>query len=181
MTIRPGIAPLIAPAIGMACVSVLSNIGVRHPIGQFLTWGAFTYPASFLINEVTNRLQGVRAARRAALAGMLVGLVASAGLSSVRIALASACAYLCGQFTDASVFDRLRRSLLPRRPSWWLPPAMAALAGSLVDTCLFFSLAFLRVLPAHVWIALALGDFCVKIGFAALSLMPYRVLTIRAE
>ena len=157
----------------MACVSVLSNIGVRHPIGAYLTWGAFTYPASFLINEMTNRLQGKTAAKRAAVAGMLVGLVASAWLATLRIALASACAYLSGQFTDASVFDLLRR----RR--WWLPPAMAALAGSMVDTALFFSLAFLGVLPAHVWIALAMGDFCVKIGFAALSLVPYRIFTPR--
>ena len=42
-------------AIAMAIIVVASNILVQYPVGAFLTWGAFTYPFAFLVNEIVNR------------------------------------------------------------------------------------------------------------------------------
>ena len=61
----------------MAVIVVASNILVQHPMGAYLTYGALTYPLSFLVNDITNRLQGVRAARTVVLAGFVAGLVCS--------------------------------------------------------------------------------------------------------
>ena len=44
--------------LAMAAIVVASNILVQHLFGQWLTWGAFTYPFAFLVTDVTNRLQG---------------------------------------------------------------------------------------------------------------------------
>ena len=49
--------------IAMALIVVASNILVQHPMGAFLTFGALTYPLSFLVNDITNRLQGACARR----------------------------------------------------------------------------------------------------------------------
>ncbi len=35
--------------IAMAAIVVASNILVQHLFGQWLTWGAFTYPLAFLV------------------------------------------------------------------------------------------------------------------------------------
>jgi len=58
--------------VAMAAVVVVSNILVQFPVGytiggvnlgDVLTWGAFTYPAAFLITDLTNRVFGVKKAR----------------------------------------------------------------------------------------------------------------------
>ena len=48
----------------MAVIVVASNILVQYPIGQWLTWGAFSYPFAFLVSELVNRFYGLAAARR---------------------------------------------------------------------------------------------------------------------
>src|ERR671929_221955 len=50
----------------------------------------------------------------------------------LRIAAASGSAFLIGQLLDVTVFNRLRRK------SWWRAPVFASLAGSMLDTAIFF-------------------------------------------
>jgi queuosine precursor transporter len=44
--------------LAMAAVVVASNILVQFLFGQWLTWGAFTYPIAFLVTDVMNRVYG---------------------------------------------------------------------------------------------------------------------------
>ena len=55
--------------LAMAAVVVASNILVQFLLGDWLTWGAFTYPIAFLVTDVMNRVYGVAAARRVVFAG----------------------------------------------------------------------------------------------------------------
>jgi uncharacterized PurR-regulated membrane protein YhhQ (DUF165 family) len=174
----------------MAAIVAASNVLVQHPVGPFLTWGAFTYPFAFLATDLVNRRAGPAAARRVVLAGFAVAVVLSAWLATPRIALASGTAFLASQLLDVALFDRLRRGV------WWRAPLASSLAGSAVDTALFFALAFSAglslgfpvddwaVAPAPLlgvgpdapfWVSLALGDFAVKVAMALLALGPYRV------
>ena len=50
--------------IAMAVIVVASNILVQYLFGDWLTWGAFTYPLAFLVTDVMNRVYGIAAARR---------------------------------------------------------------------------------------------------------------------
>ena len=137
---------LLLPMLAMAMVVVASNILVQFLLGDWLTWGALTYPLAFFVTDVTNRLHGPVAARRVVYAGFAVGLACSlAGtqiegsfgpLVSLRVAIASGAAFLVGQLLDITVFNRLRAM------NWWLPPLASSLIGSAVDTIVFFSLAF---------------------------------------
>ena len=63
--------------LAMATVVVASNILVQFLLGDWLTWGAFTYPIAFLITDVMNRTYGIAAARRIVLAGFIVGIICS--------------------------------------------------------------------------------------------------------
>jgi queuosine precursor transporter len=49
--------------LAMAAIVVASNILVQFLLGDWLTWGALTYPLAFLVNDVMNRVYGPTAAR----------------------------------------------------------------------------------------------------------------------
>ena len=58
---------MLLPIAAMAAVVLASNVLVQFLLGDWLTWGALTYPLAFLVTDVTNRLHGPRrrAPRRA--------------------------------------------------------------------------------------------------------------------
>ena len=194
----------LAPVLAMGFVILVSNELVQHPVqGSFLgidlagilTWGAFTYPAAFLVTDTTNRLFGMGPARRVVVIGFAFGvaltLIAALGIAAgvsrsgvlslwqalfhdpdafamLRTALASGSAFLTAQLLDIKVFDVLRRQ------AWWKAPAASSLAGSFIDTLLFFFLAFAGTgLP---WASWAVGDFCAKLIMIALLLYPFRLV-----
>ena len=194
---------LIAGIIAMAAIVVASNILVQHTFGSYLTYGAFTYPLSFLVNDIINRLAGVKAARRVVLAGFVVGLVCSfigtqlhndyGPLVTLRVALGSGTAFLVGQFLDVTIFDRLRRA------EWWRAPLVSTLIGSTIDSVIFFTIAFAASLTflepssdvswaavsgpllgsgpmVPLWVSLAVADWGVKFGIAVFGLLPFRLI-----
>lgn len=167
----PGSGLFVVWALAMATVVALSNWLVQYPINDWLTWGAFSYPIAFLVTDVSNRCHGPRHARVIALCGFVVGVALSLWLASSRIALASGTAFLVAQLLDVAIFNRLRRA------SWWKAPLLGSLAASVIDTGIFFSLAFHGTeVP---WLPLALGDLAAKFLMAALLLAPYRALVRR--
>lgn len=158
----------LAAFAAMVAVVTASNILVQYPINDWLTWGAFTYPAAFLVTDLTNRRLGPAAARRVAVAGFIVAVLLSMWLATPRIALASGTAFLTAQLLDVTIFDRLRR-----RP-WWQAPLASSVLASTWDTAVFFSLAFAGTgLPWTTW---ALGDLAAKLCMAIALLLPFRWL-----
>ena len=168
MTLRFLALPIALPIFAMVIVVVASNVLVQYPINDFLTWGAFTFPAAFLVTDLTNRRFGAGRARRVVYAGFLVGAAFSIVLAGPRIGGASATAFLTGQLLDIAIFDRLRQM------AWWQAPLASSIFASAVDTALFFSLAFSGTgLP---WVTLGVGDFAIKLAMAAVLLIPYGAL-----
>ena len=158
-------------AVGVAAMTVIvtgSNITVQFPINDWLTWGALTYPASFLVTDLTNRALGPAKARRVVYAGFAVAVVLSIFLATWRIALASGTAFLLAQLLDIAIFDRLRRA------AWWQAPFVSSTLASALDTTLFFTLAFAGTgLP---WMTWGLGDYGAKLFMALALLLPFRAL-----
>jgi len=197
---------LLPGIVAMAAVVVASNILVQFLFGQWLTWGAFTYPIAFLITDVMNRVYGAPTARRVVFAGFLIGVACSligtqmmgefGPLVTLRIALGSGIAFLTAQLLDVAIFDRLRAG------AWWRAPLASTIVGSSVDTFLFFTIAFsatLRFLePANdvswandvlpllgfgptvpLWVSLAIADWGVKLALALIALVPFRLIVQR--
>lgn len=158
---------LIAVAI-MGLIVIASNILVQYTINNWLTWGALTYPVAFLVADVLNRRFGPTTARRVAYAGFVVAVVASFWLATPRIAIASGSAFLCAQLTDIQVFDMLRNK------RWWRAPLLGGIAAAIIDTFVFFSVAFAGTeMP---WVTLMFGDLGVKLIINILMLAPFRAL-----
>lgn len=157
--------------LAMVLVVASANYLVQFPLNDWLTWGALTYPISYFVTDLTNRRFGTASARRVVYIGFALAVVASIWLASPRIALASGAAFLVSQLMDVAIFDRLRRR------AWWQPPLFSSVIGSLVDTALFFALAFYGT--SMPWVTLAVGDYGVKVAIAALLLLPWRAVSRR--
>ena len=153
--------------IAMVVIVVSANVLVQIPINQWLTWGAVTYPISFLITDLANRFHGPVIARRVLYVGFIIAVLLSIYFATARIALASGTAFLIAQLLDVNIFDRLRNNV------WWQPPLVSSLLGSAVDTALFFSIAFYSTTVP--WMTLAIGDFFVKVILALFMLIPFSV------
>ena len=165
----------------MGLIIISSNYLVQFPVNSFgleniLTYGAFTYPISFLVTDVANRAFGKFIAKKVVYFGFLIGvsltLLVSTNFSdiiSIRIAFGSGIAFLTAQLIDINIFDRLRRN-----KSWYIAPLISSTIGSVIDTFLFFMISFYGTQTP--WFTLSLGDLSVKLLIALLMLIPFRVL-----
>ena len=167
-------------AISMGFVVVLSNYLVQFPIQHFglseiLTYGAFSYPITFLITDLANRAYGKVVARKIVYIGFFIGICLTllvstnfSDLISIRIAIGSGVAFFVAQNLDVGIFDKLRKK------AWYVAPLTSSVFGSIVDTFLFFSISFYATgIP---WISLAFGDLSVKLFIALSMLIPFRLL-----
>ncbi len=191
----------------MALTILFSNILVQFMFGNWLTYGAFTYPFAFLVNDITNRLYGPSAAQKVIFSGFTIGLVCSfigsqiisdfGPLVTIRIALGSGFAFLSAQLLDVLIFNQMRNL------RWWCAPLLSSLLGSTVDTIIFFSVAFsdqltfieigndvswanenlplLGIGPfVPLWVSLALADLFIKIALTIVALIPFRIIIKKA-
>ena len=169
----------------MGLVVVLSNYLVQFPIQYFglneiLTYGAFSYPFTFLITDLANRAYGKLVARKVVYVGFTIGVFLTLFVStnfsdiiSIRIAIGSGLAFFIAQNLDIQIFDSLRKRI------WYVAPLASSIIGSATDTFLFFSISFYATgIP---WVTLAFGDLAVKLLIALVMLIPFRLLIYKIK
>lgn len=174
-------------------IVVSANYLTQFPLDMGLfhtTWGAFTFPLIFLFTDLTVRLLGAHTARRVIFLVSIPVIFISWFVSSLfftghwqgvsglttfngfvaRIAVASFAAYAFGQLMDIFIFNKLRQSF-----SWWVAPAASMTFGNLVDSLLFFSIAFYASsdpFMAENWLSIALFDTVFKASVSLAFLLP---------
>ena len=164
----------------MGLVIISSNYLVQFPVKFYelenlLTYGAFSYPITFLITDLANRALGKKIARKVVLIGFFIGIILTLFVStnfedviSIRIAIGSATAFIIAQNLDVNISDLFRKKI------WYVAPLISSILGSITDTFLFFSIAFYNTdIP---WLSLAFGDLAVKLTVALVMLIPFRLL-----
>ncbi len=177
-----------------------SNYLVQIPFqvfGLHTTWGTFSFPFIFLATDLTVRIFGAAQARKIIFGAMLPalaisylvsvlffegkfqGLAGFAGLDTFvfRIAIASFIAYILGQLLDIRVFAKLRKN-----ERWWVAPSASTVLGNLLDTIIFYSIAFYAstdtFMAAH-WPEIATLDYGFKIFVSILLFLPLYGLLLR--
>ena len=128
-----------------------------------------------MITDLANRVFGKTIARKIVYIGFTIGVLLTlfvstnfSDLISIRIAIGSGLAFLIAQNVDIQLFDKLRKKI------WFIAPLVSSLFGSIVDTFLFFSIAFYNT--GISWVSLAFGDLAVKLFIALLMLIPFRLI-----
>ena len=170
-------------SILMGVVVVVSNYLVQFPVqlmglNEILTYGAFSYPVTFLITDLANRAYGKAVAKKVVYVGFVIGILLTLFVStnfediiSIRIAIGSGTAFFVAQNLDIQIFDQLRKK------RWFVAPLYSSTFGSLTDTFLFFSISFYATgIP---WITLALGDLAVKLIITLVMLIPFKLLLLK--
>ena len=166
--------------------------------GFHSTWGTFTFPLIFLATDLTVRLLGAQSARKVILKVMIPALIISyvisviffegqfqglEGLASFntfvfRIAFASFIAYVVGQLIDILIFNKLRQ-----KASWWVAPSASTIIGALIDTFVFFGVAFYASTDAFMaanWVEIAWVDYAFKLLVSVIFFIPaYGVIVNR--
>ncbi|MEJ2056854.1 MAG: 7-cyano-7-deazaguanine/7-aminomethyl-7-deazaguanine transporter [Desulfofustis sp.] len=174
-------------------VIAASNYLVQIPFevfGLHSTWGTFSFPFVYLATDLTVRVFGQKPARKIIFFAMIPALIVSyfvsilfyqgefQGLGIInefnpfvfRIAAASFIAYLCGQLVDVKVFSYLRYN-----QKWWVAPSVSTIFGNLLDTFIFYSLAFWAssdLFMAQHWPEIGIIDYCFKIVVSILLFLP---------
>ena len=169
----------------MGFIVLVSNYLVQFPIqylglSEILTYGAFSYPITFLITDLANRAYGKTVAIKVVYTGFIIGILLTLFVStnfsdiiSIRIAIGSGIAFFVAQNLDVQIFDHLRKKV------WFVAPIISSIFGSITDTFLFFSIAFYSTgIP---WVTLAIGDLAVKFLIAILMLVPFRLLLTKIK
>jgi len=174
-------------------VIAISNYLVQIPVTIFgfqTTWGAFTFPFIFLATDLTVRIYGAAQARKIIFSAMIPALIISYILSVLffeakfqgfeqlavlntfvaRIAIASFIAYTVGQLLDILVFNNFRQNR-----QWWIAPAASTVIGGLIDTVLFFVIAFYASTDEFMaanWPEIASVDYAFKLIISLALFIP---------
>ena len=161
--------------------------------------GVFLFPLAYILGDVIAEVYGLKASRRAIFAAFGLALVASLTILAVqvsppaagwehqeafaavlgfvpRIVAASLIAFLAGQLLNAWVLDRLRRRTAGR----FLRTRLigSTLAGQLVDTLLFCTIAFAGVITGIDFVMYVVLGYLVKV-LAEVVLLPITTRVIR--
>lgn len=196
--IRRAIFTLVSFHILIICAS---NYLVQIPFQLFgfhTTWGALSFPFVYLATDLTVRIFGQKDARKIIFKAMFPALIVSyivsvlfyegvfQGMSELatfnlfvfRIAFASFSAYLFGQLLDIFVFSKLRKN-----KSWWVAPTASTIFGNLLDSIIFFSIAFYASSDAFMaanWPEIATVDYAFKLLFSLGLFLPVYGLLLKS-
>ena len=162
-----------------ALIVVLANYTVQyHILNTPMTYGALTYPLSFLLMDVLSEKYSKPQVLKTLWLGLLLAFIPSLYASEPRIAIASVCAFFVSQNVDVHLFFYLKK----RFPSlWWLRNNVSTMLSQFIDTMMFFHIAFLFVYAWEQVLLMVLFDFMMKVFLALLDTPFFYVLAIRGQ
>jgi len=176
---------------------------VTLPVLGTVTFGAgvLFFPISYIFGDVLTEVYGYGRDRRVIWVGF-VALVFAALMSTVvlsltpardpfnagyqahleavfgntpRIVLGSVIAFWCGSFVNSYVMARMKVAMQGR--ALWTRTIGSTLCGELVDSGLFYVIAFGGIWPHHQLLSVAVAQYLLKTGWEiAMTPVTYRVV-----
>lgn len=161
---------LIFSALLLSGIIIVANYTVQFQIlGTPLTFGALTYPFSFLALDILSEKFSKKETLKALALGLLLAFYPSYLSATPQIAIASISAFCLAQPLDVLLFYTLKR-LVPR--IWWLRGISSTLVAQLFDTLVFFTIAFWGVRTLGESLVMGVADYSIKavVGFVNVPL-----------
>ena len=174
--------------LGHCFIIAISNYLVQFPINIFgldYTIGTFTFPIIVLATDLTVRLSNATNARKVIGYAFIPAFIISYIFADFRIAIASVLAYSIGQLLDVFVFSKVRDRVgddgFNLSSYWYLAPAVSTFFAQLIDTYLFYGVAFYNSADEFMrenWDLIAFNDFILKLVVCYLAFLPIYVLIL---
>ena len=174
--------------LGHCFIIAISNYLVQFPINIFgldYTIGTFTFPIIVLATDLTVRLSNPTNARKVIGYAFIPAFIISYIFADFRIAIASVLAYSIGQLLDVFVFSKVRDRVgddgFNLSSYWYLAPVVSTFFAQLIDTYLFYGVAFYNSADDFMrenWDLIAFNDFILKLVVCYLAFLPIYVLIL---
>ena len=174
--------------LGHCFIIAISNYLVQFPINIFgldYTIGTFTFPIIVLATDLTVRLSNASNARKVIGYAFIPAFIISYIFADFRIAIASVLAYSIGQLLDVFVFSKVRERVgddgFNLSSYWYLAPVVSTFFAQLIDTYLFYGVAFYNSADDFMrenWDLIAFNDFILKLVVCYLAFLPIYVLIL---
>lgn len=174
--------------LGHCFIIAISNYLVQFPINIFgldYTIGTFTFPIIVLATDLTVRLSNATNARKVIGYAFIPAFIISYIFADFRIAIASVLAYSIGQLLDVFVFSKVRDKVgddgFNLSSYWYLAPVVSTFFAQLIDTYLFYGVAFYNSADDFMrenWDLIAFNDFILKLVVCYLAFLPIYVLIL---
>ena len=174
--------------LGHCLIIAISNYLVQFPINIFgldYTIGTFTFPIIVLATDLTVRLSNATNARKVIGYAFIPAFIISYIFADFRIAIASVLAYSIGQLLDVFVFSKVRDRVgddgINLSSYWYLAPVVSTFFAQLIDTYLFYGVAFYNSSDDFMrenWDLIAFNDFILKLVVCYLAFLPIYVLIL---
>ena len=174
--------------LGHCFIIAISNYLVNFPINIFgldYTIGTFTFPIIVLATDLTVRLSNATNARKVIGYAFIPAFIISYIFADFRIAIASVLAYSIGQLLDVFVFSKVRDRVgdegFNLSSYWYLAPVVSTFFAQLIDTYLFYGVAFYNSADDFMrenWDLIAFNDFILKLVVCYLAFLPIYVLIL---
>ena len=174
--------------LGHCFIIAISNYLVQFPINIFgldYTVGTFTFPIIVLATDLTVRLSNATNARKVIGYAFIPAFIISYIFADFRIAIASVLAYSIGQLLDVFVFSKVRDRVgddgFNLSSYWYLAPVVSTFFAQLIDTYLFYGVAFYNSADDFMrenWDLIAFNDFILKLVVCYLAFLPIYVLIL---
>lgn len=165
-------------SIIFALIIIASNYLVGFNIGDtHITYGAISYPFSFLVMDILSEKYNRKDVIKCLRYGLLLAFIPSYFISTTPlIALASISAFFISQFLDVKIFFRLKQ-IYPS--AWWFRNTFAASFAQVIDTFLFFHIAFFFMLPYYDVFMMSVSDLAIKITVNLIDIPLFYLIAIR--
>ena len=182
-------------------VLLISNVASSKIVTfSFLTFdgGTLLFPLSYIFGDVLTEVYGFKKAMRAIRLGFasaflmaavffLVGILPSAkgwdnqkayeailGVTP-RIVAASLFGYISGSYTNSVILAKLK--VFTKGKHLWVRTIGSTIAGELVDTLFFASIAFSGLIPVQTLLLLVASNYVFKVGIEIiLTPLTYRII-----
>ena len=180
------------------CVLLCSNLigpaketSIEVPIFGTVTFlaGVLFFPISYIFGDILTEVYGYGRDRRVVWAGFaalafasLMAAVEAIFGNTPRIVVASITAFLCGTFVNSYVLAKMK---IWTRGRWlWTRIVGSTVCGELVDSVLFYFIAFYGRMPPSHLVAVMFTQYALKSGWEIIATpVTYRIVSFlkRAE
>jgi uncharacterized integral membrane protein (TIGR00697 family) len=183
---------LLVAALFVTCLIVSNIIAVKviDVAGMMLPAAIIIFPISYILGDVLTEVYGFARARQVIWLGFLCNLFAVVAISLggllpaavfwegqgawdmilgavPRILVASFLAYLVGELVNSYVLARLKVAMEGRH--LWVRTIGSTLAGQLLDSAIFITIAFAGIMPLPVLLGAIITQWLVKSAYEALA------------
>lgn len=161
-------------------IIVISNYAVQFNIGsnEYLTYGALTYPFSFLLLDILSEKNDKRDVLHIVKYGILFAFIPSFLLAQPLIAIASICSFFISQPLDVVIFFLLKK-ICPKL--WWVRNNISTIIAQFFDTMIFYHIAFILTWSWDKIVLTAMVDFSIKILLSVINTPFFYLLAIKIK